>query len=238
MPTPIEAYRQGHEKGRSDTAGGRLAETTMGMLRDDPSGHFQNGYSDGAAAKPFSPPPSPPVQQSVPKGLIPKFSDNPFGWFIGIAIVVEVWVLWQLVKAPFLLTGCLIRREKPSPLVIAKTVVAGLAIGLAWWVHASNAISDSTYNASSITLQQRLIGEWNCEAKNVQPGFAPARFIATLKANGTEHVVGMSGEADGRWALNGNRLEGDLVYGGANVSFSGGQLILEGKELTFACTKK
>src|SRR5437879_6435703 len=105
MPTPIEAYRQGYEKGRRDSAGGRLAEMTMGMLRDDPGGHFQKGYSDGAAGKPFSLPSIP--QKSLTKGLIPKFSDNPTGWFLGIFILVELWVLWQLVKAPFELIGSL-----------------------------------------------------------------------------------------------------------------------------------
>jgi hypothetical protein len=56
MPTPIEAYRQGYERGRNDSAGGRLAEMTMGMLRDDPGAHFQKGYSGGAAGKAFDPP--------------------------------------------------------------------------------------------------------------------------------------------------------------------------------------
>jgi hypothetical protein len=129
MPTPIEAYRQGYEKGRSDSAGGRLAEVTMGMLRDDPGGHFQKGYSDGAAGKPFSPPSTP--QESFTKGLIPKFSENPFGWFFGVLIVIEFWVLWQLIKAPFQLVGSLMRSEKPSASVIVKNViVAGLAIAL------------------------------------------------------------------------------------------------------------
>lgn len=82
MPTPLEAYRQGYEKGRSDSAGGRLAEMTMGMLRDDPGGHFQNGYSDGAAGKAFNPPPI-PARKSVTSGLIPKSSENPIGWFLG-----------------------------------------------------------------------------------------------------------------------------------------------------------
>jgi hypothetical protein len=133
MPTPIEAYRQGYEKGRSDSAGGRLAEVTMGMLRDDPGGHFQKGYSDGAAGKPFSPPSIP--QRSLTKGLIPKFSENPFGWFFGVLIVIEFWVLWQLIKAPFQLVGSLMRGEKPSPWVIIKNVVvAGLVIALVWWV--------------------------------------------------------------------------------------------------------
>jgi hypothetical protein len=52
---PIDAYRDGYEKGQSDDAGGRLAEITMGMLRDDPGGHFARGYHDGAAGKPFDP---------------------------------------------------------------------------------------------------------------------------------------------------------------------------------------
>jgi hypothetical protein len=135
MPTPIEVYREGYERGRSDSAGGRLAEITMGMLRDDPSGHFQNGYSDGAAGRPFSPPPLPTQARRQISGLIPKFSENPFGWFLGILIVVELWVLWQLIKAPFQLVGSLMRSERPSPLVIIKTtLLAGLAITLIWWL--------------------------------------------------------------------------------------------------------
>jgi len=138
MPTPIEAYHQGYEKGRSDSAGGRLAEITMGMLRDDPGGHFQKGYSDGAAGKAFNPPPTPAARQPT-SGLIPKFSENPAGWFLGIAIVVECWVLWQLIKAPFQLLGSLMRREKPAPWVIVKNViVGGLAIVLVWWVPRAN----------------------------------------------------------------------------------------------------
>jgi tetratricopeptide (TPR) repeat protein len=56
MPAPIDAYRAGYEKGRKDTLGGGLAELTMGMLRDDPGGHFAAGYRDGAAGKKFNPP--------------------------------------------------------------------------------------------------------------------------------------------------------------------------------------
>jgi len=135
MPTPIEAYRQGYERGRSDSAGGRLAEMTMGMLRDDPGGHFQAGYNDGAAGRHFNPPSIPARDRLRTKGLIPEFSENPFGWFLGVLIVVECWILWQLVKAPFQLVGSLMRSEKPSPSVIVKNViVAGLAIALVWWV--------------------------------------------------------------------------------------------------------
>src|SRR5437879_3379395 len=127
MPTPIEAYREGYEKGRSDSAGGRLAEMTMGALRDDPGGHVQRGYSDGAAGRPFNPPSIPAPKRLQAKGLIPKFSENPMGWFLGIFIVVELWVLWQLIKAPFQLVGSLMRFEIPSPSVIVKNViVAGL----------------------------------------------------------------------------------------------------------------
>ena len=139
MPTPIEAYRQGYEKGRSDSAGGRLAEVTMGMLRDDPGGHFQKGYGDGAAGRPFDAPSIP--QKSLTKGLIPKFSDNPLGWFLGVCIVVECWVLWQLIKAPFQLVGSLMRSEKPSPSVIVRNViVVGLAIAAVWWVPHANEV--------------------------------------------------------------------------------------------------
>jgi hypothetical protein len=135
MPTPIEAYRQGFEKGRSDSAGGRLAEMAMGMLHDDPGGHFQKGYSDGAAGKPFNPPSIPTPSRLRTNGLIPKFSENPSGWFLSVLIVIEVWALWQLIKAPFQLVGSLMRSEKPSPSVIVKNViVAGLAIAVVWWV--------------------------------------------------------------------------------------------------------
>lgn len=56
MPRPTDAYREGYERGRKDSLGGRLAEVTMGMLRDDPGGHFGAGYHDGAAGKKFTPP--------------------------------------------------------------------------------------------------------------------------------------------------------------------------------------
>jgi hypothetical protein len=106
----------------------------MGMLRDDPGGYFQKGYGDGAAGRPFGPP-SIPAPSRRPNELIPKFSENPMGWFLGVLIVIELWTLWQLVKAPFQLVGALMRSEKPSPWVIIKNVVvAGLAIALVWWV--------------------------------------------------------------------------------------------------------
>src|ERR1039457_647684 len=139
MLTPIEAYRQGYEKGRSDSAGGRLAETTTGMLRDDPGRHFQRGYSDGAAGKPFEPPSSPGPKRRLANGLIPKFSDNPIGWLLGVLIVIELWALWQLITAPFQLVGSLLRSEKPSPWLIVKiTITAVLVIALIWWVPHSN----------------------------------------------------------------------------------------------------
>ena len=56
MPRPIDAYREGYERGSHDTAGGRLGEITMGVLRDDPGGHFVAGYRDGAAGNNFNPP--------------------------------------------------------------------------------------------------------------------------------------------------------------------------------------
>jgi hypothetical protein len=132
MPTPIEAYRQGYERGRSDSAGGRLAEVTMGMLRDDPGGHFQKGYSDGAAGRPFSPPASPATKRPT-DGLIPKFSENPMGWFLAVCIVVECWVLWQLIKAPFQLVGALAHSQRPSAPVVVKNVVILVAIVVLVW---------------------------------------------------------------------------------------------------------
>ena len=56
MATPLDAYRDGYERGQKDGPGGALAEITMGMLRDDPGGHFAAGYNDGTAGRKFSPP--------------------------------------------------------------------------------------------------------------------------------------------------------------------------------------
>lgn len=185
MSTAIEAYRQGYEKGRSDSAGGRLAEMTMGVLRDDPGGHFQRGYSDGAAGKAFDPPPA-PAQKRAASGLIPKFSENPIGWFLGVLIVVEFWALWQLIKAPFVFAGCLVRKEKPSPWVVAKTVIAGGLIAIALLlprlsenrspgayiqpaqqaqpsaVPPSAPVQPVTYgNGNQISIFSRLVGQWD-----------------------------------------------------------------------------
>src|ERR1035437_10231408 len=54
MSQPNEDYREGYEKGRSDDLGGRLAEITMGMLRDDPGGYYAAGYYDGASGRKFN----------------------------------------------------------------------------------------------------------------------------------------------------------------------------------------
>jgi hypothetical protein len=65
MATPIDRYREGYNRGRKDTIGGQLAEIMMGMLDDDPGGHFAAGYRDGAAGKKFNPP-SDEVQKAPP----------------------------------------------------------------------------------------------------------------------------------------------------------------------------
>ncbi len=51
---PDDAYREGYDRGRNDSLGGRLAEITMGMLRADPGGYFAAGYYDGAGGRKFS----------------------------------------------------------------------------------------------------------------------------------------------------------------------------------------
>lgn len=150
MPTPIEAYRAGYEKARQDDLGGTLAEVTMGMLRDDPGGHFAAGYHDGAARKKFNPPSTPTPRRPQTDRLIPKFSENPFGWFLGVIIVVEFWALWQLIKAPFQLIGALTRSEKPPVWVIVKNViVAGLVIGLLWLSHTTPQGSVGSFRISA-----------------------------------------------------------------------------------------
>ena len=174
MPTPIEAYREGYERGRSDSAGGRLAEVTMGMLRDDPGGYFQKGYSDGAAAKPFNAPSIPAPKRLQTSRLLPKFSENPFGWLFGVLFVSYFWVLWQLIKAPFQLVGSLMRSEKPSPLVIVKNVVlAGLVIFFVWWVpHANEMRGQSAIppqSANSPTVTSPLARSSDATTTSVQP---------------------------------------------------------------------
>jgi len=52
----IKAYREGYDKGKADTMAGNLTEAVMGLLRDDPGGHFAVGYHDGAADDTFNPP--------------------------------------------------------------------------------------------------------------------------------------------------------------------------------------
>jgi hypothetical protein len=79
MRRPVDAYREGYEKARTDRAGGVLAEITMGMLRDDPGGHFAAGYYDGAAGKPFVPP-SKEVRE-------PSAEVNPFARKVAVKVV-------------------------------------------------------------------------------------------------------------------------------------------------------
>lgn len=103
----------------------------MGMLRDDPGGYFATGYHDGSAGKAFNPPSLTVTSTSSGvKSLIPKFSDNPAAWFLAVIFIVELWALWQLIKAPFQLIGALTGGAKPSPWVIVKNVIfAGLIVG-------------------------------------------------------------------------------------------------------------
>ena len=70
MRRPIDAYREGYEKARKDDLGRVTGELLMGMLRDDPGGHFEKGYLDGRAGKPFSP----PIELREPPAAA-----NPFG---------------------------------------------------------------------------------------------------------------------------------------------------------------
>ncbi len=56
MKRPIDAYREGYNKGRADNFAGNLSEAVFGLLRDDPGGYYSAGYRDGAAGKPFRPP--------------------------------------------------------------------------------------------------------------------------------------------------------------------------------------
>lgn len=137
MPTADERYRDGYAKGKSRTLGGAAAEAMFAsMLRDDPGGFFKRGYDDAINNRGFNAPSTLTPKRSPTDGLIPKFSENPIGWFLGVAIVVECWVLWQLTKAPFQLVGAIMRSERPSIPVIAKNViVAGLAIVLIWFTH-------------------------------------------------------------------------------------------------------
>jgi len=161
----------------------------MGMLRDDPGGHFQKGYSDGAAGKPFNSPAIPAPSRPQTSALIPKFSENPAGWFLAVLIVVEFWVLWQLIKAPFQLVGSLMRGEKPSPWVIVKNViVAGLAIALVWWVPHLNEMRGSggvaaNQQFTTSPLAHELIGAWSDQNETVQ--FMPDGSLIEVNPEGT-----------------------------------------------------
>ena len=108
MPTPTDNYRKGYEAGKNQTLGSAAAEVMFAeMLRVDPGGHFKRGYQDAANNRPFNPPSTPTRNRSATDGLIPKFSENPFGWLFAIIFVVECWALWQLIKAPFQLIEAL-----------------------------------------------------------------------------------------------------------------------------------
>jgi len=79
MPEPTEAYRAGYEKGKKDSLGGRMAEVTMGVMRDDPGGYFAAGYSDAAAGRKFQLPA--PKQRSPPVSTTVSISDEERAWF-------------------------------------------------------------------------------------------------------------------------------------------------------------
>ncbi len=80
MPRPSEAYRDGYQKGQRDNISGNVSEAMMGMLRDDPGGHFAAGYRDGAGRKKFSPPSDVPAPQ--PKQVTEsKASDLEKEWY-------------------------------------------------------------------------------------------------------------------------------------------------------------
>ncbi len=51
--TSIDAYREGYEKGKSNNLVGHTAEAVFGLLRDDPGGHFMDGYRDGPLERLF-----------------------------------------------------------------------------------------------------------------------------------------------------------------------------------------
>ncbi|HEY6249309.1 MAG TPA: hypothetical protein VI685_05080, partial [Candidatus Angelobacter sp.] len=47
------------------------------------------------------------------------------------------------------------------------------------------------------SLRQKIVGEWNCEVSNSQPGYTIPRYTTRFNANGTEHIIAHSGEGDG-----------------------------------------
>jgi len=76
MPSPIDAYRAGYEKGRKEGLVGNTAEAIFGMMKDDPGGHYGAGYRDGAAGTKFNPPSedvrkAPPVRKAAGSSLTP-----------------------------------------------------------------------------------------------------------------------------------------------------------------------
>lgn len=61
MRRPIDAYREGYEKGRRDNIAGHAMQALWSLLDDDPGGFFAAGYHDGAGGKDFNPPVEKPV---------------------------------------------------------------------------------------------------------------------------------------------------------------------------------
>jgi uncharacterized protein YecT (DUF1311 family) len=76
---PADAYREGYERGRRDNLADNVGQAVFGLFRDDPGGHFQAGYHDGAAGKKFRPP-----ADEVRK---PAAELNPFDDKVAIKIV-------------------------------------------------------------------------------------------------------------------------------------------------------
>lgn len=136
MPSPDKLYTDGYEKGKQQTLGGAAAEVMFAhILRDDPAGHFMHGYQDAIHNRPFSLPKSAFSQNRRSDGMVPKFSDNPLGWFVGICILIELWAIWQLVKAPFQLIGTTVRNEKPSSILVAKNLLFLTVSAVLLWIH-------------------------------------------------------------------------------------------------------
>lgn len=63
MAKPVDAYREGYQKGKADNFAGNMGEAFFGLLRDDPGGHFSAGYYDGVRGKPFRPPKEPDAKK-------------------------------------------------------------------------------------------------------------------------------------------------------------------------------
>lgn len=181
MPTPAERYREGYEKGEHQTLGSAAAEVMFAeMLRDDPGGHFKSGYQDAINNRAFNPP---SISNRRPTGkVLPRFSENPIGWFLGVIILVELWALWQLIKAPFQLIAALMRSEKPSLSVIVKNAIVAVAVvasvlGIHEIQHESNSPSMHTQSGSRTATQsgQRAVPD-------VSEG-APTRPVATASSS-------------------------------------------------------